>query len=94
MPAKSDQQIREDIESEYFWSPFVDGSTITVMVDNGMAILSGEVNTWSEHKAAVDNAFDGGATSVKSYLDIKEPSWESETPRYYTRSVSTTSTVW
>lgn len=85
---KSDQEIKEDIQGEYFWSPYVDGDTITVLVDDGTAILSGEVQSWDEHEAAVNNAFEGGATSVKSYLDIDNLLWESDTPRYYNRYTS------
>jgi hypothetical protein len=42
-----------------------------VTVDNGKATLTGEVDTWCEHWAAIENAFEEDATSVISYLEIK-----------------------
>ncbi len=68
---KSDQAIREDIHSEFFWSPAVDGGDIVVTVNNGVATMTGNVDSWSEHSAAVENAFEGGASTVKSYLEVK-----------------------
>jgi osmotically-inducible protein OsmY len=67
---KSDEEIAEDIESELFWSVFVDGSDVVVTVDNGVATLSGVVDSWQEYNAAVDNAFDGGARMVSSQLQV------------------------
>jgi osmotically-inducible protein OsmY len=69
---KSDQAIKENIESEYFWSLLVDGDDITINVDHGVATLTGTVDDWSEYDAAIDNAFEAGAKAVQSYLEIKE----------------------
>lgn len=81
---KSDEEIKEDIESEYFWSIYVDGDDITVIVENGKATLLGEVDDWNEHRAAIDNAFEGGAKAVESHLKIKALPESSGSPRYYT----------
>lgn len=80
---KSDQAIEEDVRSEYFWSLFVDGEDILVTADNGEVILTGNVDSWSEHQAAVDNAFEAGAASVTSYLNIEGSPWSSDSPRHY-----------
>jgi len=68
--AKSDWEIKEDIESELFWSPFVDSDEITVTVDDGVATLSGAVETMSERAAAEKNAYDGGAVAVDNNLTV------------------------
>jgi len=65
-----DEQIKEDIESQLFWSPFVDSDDVNVVVDNGEAILTGEVDTWSEFSAATENAYEGGATWVDNDLEV------------------------
>ncbi len=67
-PFKSDEEIRENIEDEYFWSVYVDGDDIFVSVEDGKAYLSGQVDSWSEMQAAVKNAFEGGARLVETHL--------------------------
>lgn len=67
---KSDAEIREDIEDELWWSPFVDKEDITVVVDNGVATLTGSVDSWSEFRAARENAIEGGAVVVDNNLTI------------------------
>lgn len=67
---KSDLAIREDILNELFWSPFTDEEDIVVTVNNGKATLKGSVSNWNEHSAAVENAFEGGAATVTSYLEV------------------------
>ncbi len=67
---KRDAEIKEDIESEFFWSPFVDGGDITVTVEDGKATLTGNVDSWSEYSAATENAYEGGATWVRNELDV------------------------
>jgi len=67
---KSDTKIKEDIENELWWSPFVNSDEITVTVDNGVATLEGSVETWAEFSAARENAFEGGATWVINYLSV------------------------
>jgi osmotically-inducible protein OsmY len=69
--AKTDQEIEDDIESQLWWSPFVDSDDITVEVHSGVATLMGTVEDWDELRAAKKNARDGGATSVISKLDVE-----------------------
>jgi osmotically-inducible protein OsmY len=70
--SKSDREIKEDIEDQLFWSPFVDSDDITVEVHSGVATLKGTVEDWDELQAAKENARDGGATSVISDLEIED----------------------
>ena len=72
-PAKSDVQIKENIEDELFWSPFVDSGNVNVTVEDGEATLSGTVDSWSEYNAAVNNAYEGGAVYVDNDLIVKWP---------------------
>lgn len=67
----SDSQIKENIESELWWSPFVNESDVTVEVDQGVAKLTGVVDSWRERDAAIENAREGGAKSVIDYLVVE-----------------------
>lgn len=67
---KSDQTITDNIESELFWSPFVDSDQVNVSVDDGRATLTGTVESWSEFNAATQNALEGGAVVVDNELTI------------------------
>lgn len=66
-----DWEIEEDIESELFWSPFVDEEDVDVTVESGVATLTGVVDTWAEYNAAEENAYEGGATWVENDLAVK-----------------------
>ena len=68
---RHDAEIRNDIEDELFWSPFVDADEVDVAVDNRVATLTGTVDTWNELNAAVENAREGGATGVINRLKVE-----------------------
>ena len=65
-PYESDLSIHEDIRDELYWSPYVDSEDITVEVEDGIATLSGEVDSYDEYLDARINAYEGGAWRVKS----------------------------
>jgi len=67
---ESDWEILADIRDELYWSPFVDSDEVTVNVDDGVATLTGTVDTWSERQAASENAFEGGAVAVDNDLVV------------------------
>lgn len=69
---ETDAEILDDIQGEMFWSPFVDGDEVTVMVENGVATLTGTVDSWSEYQAARENAYEGGATWVDNNLNVRD----------------------
>jgi osmotically-inducible protein OsmY len=69
-PGTTDWEIAENIRSQLFWSPFVDRGDIVVTVDNGIASLSGTVDSWAERRTATENAFEGGATAVDNNLKV------------------------
>ncbi len=68
---ESDWEILEEINDELFWSPFVDSDAVTVTVDDGVATLTGTVDTWNERAAAAENAFEGGAIAVDNDLTVE-----------------------
>jgi osmotically-inducible protein OsmY len=68
---KSDWEIAQDIRHELFWSPFVATADVTVAVDDGVATLTGTVDTWSERQQAKDNALEGGAVAVINRLKVR-----------------------
>lgn len=67
---KADDQLEKDIETQLWWSPFVDADEVTVTVENGVATLTGTVDTWAERNAARENALEGGATWVENRLKV------------------------
>jgi osmotically-inducible protein OsmY len=69
--AKTDREIKDDVDSELWWSPFVDSDDITVEVNSGVVTLIGTVEDWDELQAAKENAREGGATEVLSKLEIE-----------------------
>jgi len=65
-----DWEIKDDIEDELWWSPFVDQDQVRVSVHDGVATLRGSVDSWWEKLSATENAFEGGAKSVRNYLTV------------------------
>jgi len=68
---KSDSEILEEVRDELWWSPFVDENQVEVSVDDGTVTLAGTVDTVGEKRAAVENAYEGGATWVRNELKVK-----------------------
>lgn len=67
---KTDAEIRENIEDEMFWSPFVDADEVDVSVKDGVATLTGSVDDWYERSKARENAYEGGAIRVRDQLSV------------------------
>ncbi|MDX1565516.1 MAG: BON domain-containing protein, partial [Phycisphaeraceae bacterium] len=67
---KTDWEIHNDIRDELYWSPFVDSDEVAVTVEEGVATLTGQVDTWSERNAAEENAREGGAIAVINNLTV------------------------
>lgn len=69
---RSDEAIRRDVESQLWWSPFVDSDRIQVRVEGGVATLRGTVEDFEERNAALENAREGGAVEVRDRLQVEE----------------------
>jgi osmotically-inducible protein OsmY len=80
---RNDRRIKEEIEDQFFWSIFVDGSDIVVEVEDGVATLRGKVDSWHELKAAVENTFQAGARAVENRLEVEHAPLEIYPQRYY-----------
>lgn len=66
----SDRALKDQVEDELFWSPFVDSDQVSVDVDDGVVTLNGRVDSWSEFRSATENAYEGGATYVDNDLVV------------------------
>jgi osmotically-inducible protein OsmY len=66
-----DNEIKDDILDEMFWSPFVQADEVVVTVRDGVATLTGFVDTWEERAAATENAYEGGARKVINELKVR-----------------------
>jgi osmotically-inducible protein OsmY len=66
-----DSELREEINDQLFWSPYVDADQVQVRVNEGVATLEGEVDTPSERTAAVAEAYEAGARWVNNELELE-----------------------
>ncbi len=80
---KSDREIKEEIEDQFFWSPFVDGGDIEVEVEDGVATLRGTVDSPRELNAAIENVLQAGARSVENKLVVRDAPTQLYPQRYY-----------
>lgn len=69
--AKSDQQLKKDVEKELMWSPSVDPDKVSVSVRDGVVTLNGKVSDPEEIDDAIANAYDAGARQVISKLSTE-----------------------
>jgi len=61
----SDERIKKNIENAFFWSPFVHSNEIKVSVTEGMATLTGTVETWNR----------GGVKLTRTPAGVVRPEW-------------------
>jgi osmotically-inducible protein OsmY len=66
----SDADLKENVRAELFWSPFVDNEDIRVSVENGKVTLRGFTTNRFESDVAIHNAFEAGATSVRTQFQM------------------------
>lgn len=65
-------EINASIQDRLFWDPMVERDRVTVSVaPDGVATLTGTVDSWAEIKAATDDALWGGATRVINVLKLR-----------------------
>jgi len=69
--ARPDDEIRDRIEEELAWSPFVDEDRVVVTVSDGVAVLTGVVADLRERRAATENALEAGARRVRNHLKVR-----------------------
>lgn len=66
----TDQELKQAVEEELYWSPFVNSVPIRVETHNGIVTLSGRVENRGEIVDAVENAYEAGAKNVRIRLWI------------------------
>jgi osmotically-inducible protein OsmY len=71
---KSDAKIEQDVRENIFWDTDLDSDKIDVTVEDGTVNLKGKVKSWFNGEAAVHDAFEGGARSVRANLKLKDGS--------------------
>ncbi len=67
-----DAAIRREILQQLTWSPYVSVNEIRVSVKDGVATLSGSVDTAVQRRVAVENAYEGGARRVVDKLAVPD----------------------
>jgi osmotically-inducible protein OsmY len=71
---RSPQDVKADIDDRLYWDAAVQRDRVQVAVaPDGVATLTGTLDSWSEIRAAVDDATRGGATRVVNLLELKKP---------------------
>jgi osmotically-inducible protein OsmY len=75
-------EVRERITDRLYWDPMVERERVTVAVGpDGVATLTGTLGSWSEVRAATDDALRGGAKRVVNLLALRKPP-ELEAPSF------------
>ena len=69
--AKTDVNIKEDVREQLRNSAYLTADDITVEVENGVVTLTGSVESWRAKTVARDNAYEGGAKTVRNELTVK-----------------------
>lgn len=71
VPLGSDPQISWAIRDQIYWSPLVSLDRVSVEVKNGVATLTGAVDTWQAYVEASDCAYRGGAIRVNNRITVR-----------------------
>ncbi|HNP27740.1 MAG TPA: BON domain-containing protein [Nitrospirales bacterium] len=66
----TDRELKQAVEDELYWSPFVNSLPIRVEVRNGIVTVSGRVENQGEIADVVENAYEAGAKNVLNRLWI------------------------
>lgn len=69
--SKSDDEIESDLRRKLKFAMFNDGNQVNVAVEDGVAILRGEVDTWRQWQAALDLALEAGAKSPHNMIRVR-----------------------
>ena len=68
---KSDEAIKSDLERKLKFSLFDKSDNVDVTVENGTAILRGEVGTWRQWQLVMDLALEAGARHPHNLLNVR-----------------------
>ncbi len=68
---KPDEKIKADLERKLKYTLLEQGDAIDVKIENGVAILQGEVDTWRQWQAAMDLALEAGAKTPHNMITVR-----------------------
>ncbi|WP_161604496.1 BON domain-containing protein [Roseiconus nitratireducens] len=68
---KSDEQIKQDLQRKLKYSFYDKADRIQVRVVDGVAILSGTVDTWRQWQMALDLAIEAGSRTPHNMIDVR-----------------------
>jgi osmotically-inducible protein OsmY len=72
LSAKSDGEISDAIQTQFWQSPMVYVEAAGISVENGVATLSGIVRSIDDFESARQRAYDAGAKRVQNRLEIRD----------------------
>lgn len=78
-----DWEIRQNVNNQLRWSPFVNEAAVDVSVEDGVVTLTGTVYSWTAKNEARKNAFQGGAKNVRDQLVVDNLFRGPYSPEYY-----------
>lgn len=68
---KSDEEITSDLRRKLKYAFFDKSSKIDFVIEDGVAILRGEVDTWRQWQAAMDLAIESGARHPHNLINVR-----------------------
>ena len=70
-PYVNDAEVKQNIEENILWSTWLNRNEINVQVTDGVATLTGSVDSWFEFNKATRYAYEGGAKKVINKITVK-----------------------
>ena len=67
---QTDPELRQSVENEMWWSPYLDVTRIATAAEDGVVTLTGTVPSWEARVAATAEAYEGGARHVVNLLTV------------------------
>ncbi|MEB3887282.1 BON domain-containing protein [Lyngbya sp. CCY1209] len=68
---KADAELKQDIADQMAWSPFIDRDDINISVNNGVATLTGTVDSRYEHTQVLEETYEAGVIGAIDKLDVE-----------------------
>ena len=70
-PYVGGREVKDDIEDQIYWSPWVERDDSTVSVVNGIATLTGKADSWFAYHKATEGGYQGGANQVFNNITVR-----------------------
>lgn len=69
---KSDWEIEQDVQNEFFWDPLINSDDLTFTVEDGVVTIEGTVPSFRIKQAITEEAYQGGAKHVRNRVKVAE----------------------